>query len=352
MVMIRAKEEKSLKSHGVAVSMVYPIMKSIVHKGFETDRYCSYASFDASLLQDVEGRIAGEELERLMIAAADFTQDDYFGLHQGAMTEFVDLGILGYVMMHSDTIADSLAAYQRYNVILCSGFNLSWEVMGDEVVIRLYLEHPGKMSRHCVEDMASSLYRLIGRLSNRRIPVYGIAFEHDAPPDTAPYLPVFGMMPQFGSTSNVIRMGKEILDYSVLYSDARLRIVFEAIAEETRIELTEESVLSEQIVQWMRKSMPAFFPSLRQTAESFGTSTRTLQSKLKEEKTTFNDLSTLVRKEMAMGYLRKREYSVGEIAYALHFSEPSAFQNAFKKWTGLTPSQYRTTLVQEQTSKQ
>ncbi|MNT77800.1 HTH-type transcriptional regulator VirS [compost metagenome] len=78
-------------------------------------------------------------------------------------------------------------------------------------------------------------------------------------------------------------------------------------------------------------------------------SSRTLQHKLKEEQSTYNDLSIRVRKELAMVYLRKWEYSVGEIAYVLHFSEPSAFQSAFKKWTGYTPGQYRTNLQQGRT---
>ncbi|WP_419876257.1 AraC family transcriptional regulator [Candidatus Pristimantibacillus sp. PTI5] len=321
--------------------MVYPIMKSIVQKGYDTDQFCSYASFDASIMKDVEARITGEELERLMIAAAEYTQDDYFGLHQGQMTEFVDLGVLGYVMMHSLTIAEALSAYQRYNVILCSGFNLDWEVQGDELLIRLFLQYPGRMSRHCVEDMASSLFRLIGRLSNRRIPLTGIQFEHAAPADLTPYLTAFGKAPRFEGDATVLRMGKEVLDYSVMYSDPKLLGVFEAIAQETKDELTQGSVFSEQIVQWMKKNMPSFFPTLQQTAQFFGISIRTLQNKLKAENTTFNDLSTRVRKEMAMGYLKKWEYSVGDIAYVLHFSEPSAFQSAFKKWTGVTPGQYR-----------
>lgn len=276
-----------------------------------------------------------------MIAAAAYTQDDHFGLHQGQIMEFVDMGILGYVMMHSHTVADALAAYQRYNVILCSGFNLDWEVRGDTVLIRMFLQHPGRMSRHCVEDMASSLYRLIGRLSNRRIPLHEIQFAHDAPADTSPYMPVFGRVPRFGGEENVLCMSKDILNYPVMYSDSRLLGVFETIAQETRDELTQASVFSEQVVQWMKRCVPSFFPTLQQTAESFRTSTRTLQNKLKLENTSYNDLSTRVRKELAIGYLREREYSIGEIAYVLHFSEPSAFQSAFKKWTGLTPGQYR-----------
>lgn len=49
--------------------MVYPIMKTLVHTGYEIEKFSRYASFDSSLLQDVEARIAEEELERLMDAA-------------------------------------------------------------------------------------------------------------------------------------------------------------------------------------------------------------------------------------------------------------------------------------------
>lgn len=336
----------NLKSQGVAISMVYPIMKTMVQKGFDSEQFCKYASFDTSLLQDVEARISGEELERLTIAAAHFTQDSHFGLHQGQIMEFADMGILGYVMMHSQTVVDALTAYQRYNVLLCSGFNLDWDLEGDDVKISMFLQHPGQgqMSRHCIEDMASSLFRLIGRLSNRAIPLLEVAFRHESTADLTPYQPVFGRVPHFAADSNYLRFNKEVLHYPVLYSDAKLLSIFENIAQETRQELTQASRFTEQVVQWIRTCMPSYFPTLQQTADFLQMSSRTLQHKLKEENTTYNDLSIQVRKELAMGYLRKWEFSVGDIAYVLHFSEPSAFQNAFKKWTGLTPGQYRATI--------
>lgn len=332
-----------MKSQGIAISMVYPIMKTVVQKGFDSEQFCKYASFDASLLQDVEARISGQELERLTIAAAEFTEDSHFGLHQGQIMEFADMGILGYVMMHSRSVVDALTAYQRYNVLLCSGFNLDWDVEGDDVRVSMFLQHPGQgeMSRHCIEDMASSLFRLISRLSNRAIPLLEVAFRHEATADLAPYQPVFGRIPRFAAHSNYLRFSKDVLQYPVLYSDAKLLSIFENIAQETRQVLTQTSRFTEQVIQWIRTSMPSFFPTLQQTAESLQMSARTLQHKLKEENTTYNDLTIQVRKDLAMGYLRKWEFSVGEIAYVLHFSEPSAFQNAFKKWTGVTPGQYR-----------
>lgn len=329
----------------ISISMIFPIMKTIIHKGFDFERFCIYASFDNRMLQDVEARIAGEELERLMIAAATYTQDEYFGLHQGQMMDFVDMGILGYVMLHSRTVADALAAYQRYNVILCSGFNLEWDVRGDDVVIRMVIQNSGALARHCVEDMASSLYHLIGKLSNRRVPLHEIQFMHEAPEETDPYMSVFGKIPLFRGGDHFLRMSKEVLNYPVLYSDSRLLGVFENIAKETKDELTQSNSFQDRVYQWMKMCIPTYFPTLQQTAESFQTSARTLQNKLKEENTSYHDLSTRVRKELAMSYLRKWELSVGEIAYALHFSEPSAFQSAFKRWTGVTPGQYRANMT-------
>jgi len=327
---------------GVSISMVYPIMKTIVHKGYSTDDYIRYAGFDENLLQDPEARISGDTLKHLTHAAAAFTQDDHFGLHQGQLTEVADLGVLGYVMMHAASIADALEAYRRYNVILCSGIDLEWVVRGDDLLLRLYAQHPSyQLSRHCVEDMVSSLYGLIGKLSNRRIPVRDIQFSHAGPADESAYVSVFGRMPRFGCDGNWLAMSKEVLQYPILYSDSRMLGVFEGIADEIRDKLTKGSAFADQVSRWMMERMPSAFPTLQETAAAFLMSARSLQAKLQEERTSYNELAVHVRKETAIHYLRQQHYSVGDIAYLLHYSEPSVFQSAFKKWTGMTPRQYR-----------
>ena|GEM_PF-592857 len=337
-----------MNDQGMAVSMVYPIMKSLVRKGLDTERFCESAAFDAALLRDPEARIQAQELERLMNAAAAYTDDAYFGLNQGLMTDVADMGILGYVMMHSETIADALDAYRRFNVILCSGFNLAWENEGQDAVLRLYPLNPAtRMSRHCMEDMASSLYQLICKFANRSVTLHELQFSHDAPShdasyDVAPYVSIFGIEPRFGSAETFFRMDRKVLNAPILYSDARLRSSFEAIAVETLERLNRGKALSDRVFQWLMRRLPVSFPTLRQTALHFGMSTRTLQAKLKEENASFNGLCASVRMELAKGYLSRSEHSVSEIAYLLHYSEPSAFQNAFKKWAGVTPVQFRT----------
>lgn len=66
----------------------------------------------------------------------------------------------------------------------------------------------------------------------------------------------------------------------------------------------------------------------------------TLTRKLKKEGTTFKKLMGDIRKEFAVAYLKNRRLSLTEIAFLLGYSEASAFQRAFKRWTGKNPHQY------------
>jgi AraC-like DNA-binding protein len=70
-------------------------------------------------------------------------------------------------------------------------------------------------------------------------------------------------------------------------------------------------------------------------------SERTLRRRLGEGATSFKRILDEVRRELAIGYVQERQLSTGEIAFLLRYSEPSAFQRAFKRWTKLTPSEYR-----------
>jgi len=73
-------------------------------------------------------------------------------------------------------------------------------------------------------------------------------------------------------------------------------------------------------------------------------SKRSLQRRLQDEGTSFSDLLRDLRKERARDYLRKN-HALGDVAFLLGFSDHSNFTRAFKSWYGLTPSQFRDSLV-------
>jgi AraC-like DNA-binding protein len=82
-------------------------------------------------------------------------------------------------------------------------------------------------------------------------------------------------------------------------------------------------------------------PSLEHVADQLRLTPRTLQRKLQELGTSHNELFEQMRRQLAMRYLREREMAICEVAYLLGFSESSSFHRAFKRWTGLTPKEFR-----------
>ena len=68
---------------------------------------------------------------------------------------------------------------------------------------------------------------------------------------------------------------------------------------------------------------------------------RTLQRRLRDEGVLFNELLDAARFTAAKAYLAQRDVAGAEVAYLLGFAEPSSFNHAFKRWSGLTPTEYR-----------
>ncbi len=69
-------------------------------------------------------------------------------------------------------------------------------------------------------------------------------------------------------------------------------------------------------------------------------SPRTLQRRLGDEGTSVHALLDEVRRGRAAALL-DADMAIGEVAYLLGYSEPSAFHRAFRRWTGVTPEAFR-----------
>ena len=82
-------------------------------------------------------------------------------------------------------------------------------------------------------------------------------------------------------------------------------------------------------------------PQLVRVAEILAVGPRTLQRRLKRYGIDFKELVDETRCQLAMTHLRDRKNTLTEIALLLGYSEVSAFNRAFKRWTGATPLNYR-----------
>ncbi|HTF97766.1 MAG TPA: AraC family transcriptional regulator [Cellvibrio sp.] len=81
--------------------------------------------------------------------------------------------------------------------------------------------------------------------------------------------------------------------------------------------------------------------SIEQIASDLHLTKRTLQRRLQSQNTNFAQLRDDLRFHYAIKYLIDDNMSVDLVSRALDFSDRTSFTNAFKRWTGLSPSTFR-----------
>jgi AraC-like DNA-binding protein len=80
---------------------------------------------------------------------------------------------------------------------------------------------------------------------------------------------------------------------------------------------------------------------LAEAARAAGLSVRSLQRRLTEIGASYTEVVDRVRFEVAVGLLEDLSVKIIEIAFALDYSDHAHFTRAFRRWTSLTPREYR-----------
>ena len=101
------------------------------------------------------------------------------------------------------------------------------------------------------------------------------------------------------------------------------------------------STLPEEVKTALGRRMRGERPTLDKIAREIGMSPRTLQHRLQEVGTSYQDLLDEARRASARRLLAETDLEAGEVAFLLGFEELNSFTREFRSWEGTPPSQWR-----------
>jgi len=168
-----------------------------------------------------------------------------------------------------------------------------------------------------------------------------VRLRHAAPRDAAGYLDLYGIAPRFGCPRYELVYPAGLRDVGVTTFNSRLRDYFDLECRRAIEKLGADAGVAAQVRKALIGAMDGGDSGIEAIGKRLGMSTRSLQRRLSEEQTSYNDLLAEVREQFAKRYLARGTVTASEVAYLIGFTEPPAFFKAFKRWTGLTPREFQ-----------
>ena len=261
--------------------------------------------------------------------------DPLIGIQFGLAIQVGHLDTVGMVLMSCDTVAEALDSLIDYYPIVGEGGTFEYAVAGDVCEIRYLPQYTTRLAER-VEAALASLLQLTRWSTGEQLQASGINFSHPALADPDRYQQLLGVPVEFEAAHNSLRIPAAALSLPLIYANPALCQHLRTLADQLLEQLGSQS-LSASVRDLLRQH-PRW--GKEKVAEQMAMSGRHLIRKLSEEGTSFKLLRDSLLQDMAEQSLKEGS-KLFDIADKLGFSDESAFAKAFKRWTGMTPAQFR-----------
>jgi AraC-like DNA-binding protein len=254
----------------------------------------------------------------------------------------LDIGLVGQMVKHSPTLRIGLSHYARYGKLHMP--QLSFPVAQDKDGDIIFYENRASIVHevaHPVEYTLAAVYLHVKNFQDA-LPMRGVMFSHRARYAVAPYEAFFGAPVRFEQQVDALLLAPGALDLpSPLGNDVLVRYL-EAHAQHLYAGLPPPvEPLVGRIRGAIGEDLSAGEIDQARVARKLGMSTRTLQRRLADLGTSFQDVLDDLRRDIALRMLRERSGNVFDVAFVLGYADTPSFYRAFKRWTGRTPQQWR-----------
>ena len=317
------------------------LRKQLDALGLDSAALCKQAGLDPQLMDDPNARYPLSATSRLWALAVQVSGDPAIGLRVSRFVSPTTFHALGYALVASGSLREVFERIVRYHPVVSDALKLELSRKGERYRFRL-LQPPGSPAPalEAIDAFAAIYVRTCRNRLGRDYAPLAVYLRRPEPVDPTPWHTVFRAPLFFGAEEDRLEFAARDFDSHLDDANPELAEHNETVLKRTLAQL--------QPLTWERKvraaieaQLPDGEPSAERIAQALHLSVRSLQRHLADEGCRFDALLNDCRQNLALQHLRDPQCSLAEVSHLLGFADTSSFNRAFKRWTGMTPGQFR-----------
>lgn len=314
----------------------------LLELGMPLEEIEARSGIDRADLDDPECRVPVDGVMKLAAVAGSATGDPALGLHLAERRRKTPHHFITHLALSCDTLEEALQTWIRYARLESDTSRVSLRREGTATVLR-YVDTSPYQAIWLQELYMATVVTVCRSFVSDAIQPLEVRFQHAEPSYSAEYKRIFRAPVRFDAGEVAIVFRREDMACRLPTRNPLLRTVLGKQAESAMARLDRPDTAQERVTARIVELLPQGRADLVTVARALGQTPGGLRRELKRENLSFSLLREQVRQRLSLSHLDSG-HRVKEVAYLLGYSDPSAFQHAFRKWFGQSPGKYRESL--------
>jgi AraC-like DNA-binding protein len=326
---------------------ILTIVQALSECGVTAEAALAGTGLSIDEVRDPDARTSVQQLLAVGRNAVRLSPLPDLGLTVGRRLHVTSYGLYGYAMLCAETMRQGFELAIKYQDLATPVMRVSLSASGETAILNLPTHGDVGflgISPHEYGFFLDMQFALHGTLARDVMGPWCVPtkvfYALSMPAHAEQIGRVLECRVAFGHARNEIHYPLDWLDRAPHMANPITAAQMSESCERLVQEIAWQAGLTRRVYEEITRT-PGRFPSIEQVASSLCMTSRTLSRKLAAEGMTFSDLLARVRHALALDYLRTTRLSMEEIAEALGFSDANSFRQAFRRWSGKSPTEYR-----------
>lgn len=325
----------------VSVIWVKGLLQAASLQGVSECAVLSAAGLPSECLSVAGDRISLSDTISLWRAAEKLSEDPLFGFNMGQSLQPAHFQLIAFTMLSSETLGSAIDKIFKYQRLISDGGAFTLTKASATSSALVYRPTVSNFSYHQIDAVMAAVFRFIHWLLDRDNVVLEVYLQHNAEQGLSQYQKYYQAPVLLNQLENSLLFDSALLTEQLPGFDASLAAMHEQMADSQLRRLLASSIVT-QVQELFMTSKPDV--NRDEIAKKLAMSGRSLQRKLQQEGSSFQQLYDEFRHQRSLLLLQDKELSLADISMRLGFAENSTFYRAFKRWQGITPGEYREVL--------